>query len=110
MHQLLCREIIKKRCVPSYKYDISFENNDPSTTITFINTFKIDMKINNGASADLQGFFPTGGTYTAGTDSWRMTVEQFSINTESNLLNASNNIFLVDWFLDNPNVLLEPNF
>ena len=109
LHQLLYREIIKKRALPSYKYDISFENSEADETITFVNTLKIDMKLNSGESADLQGFFPVGGTYTAVTDSWKMVAEQLSINTETNLTNGSSNIFLVDWFIDNPNILMYTN-
>ena len=110
LNQILSREISKKRATPSYKYDISFENSDPATTITFINTLKIDMKLNSGESADVQGFFPIGGTYTASTDSWKMTVEQFSNSTTTNITNDSYFNINREMFLDNPNIIISPNF
>tara|TARA_Y100001973_G_C5208730_1_gene343664 strand:- start:735 stop:3188 length:2454 start_codon:yes stop_codon:yes gene_type:complete len=110
LNQVLSREISKKRATPSYKYNISFENSDPTTTITFVNPLKIDMKLNSGASTDLQGFFPIGGTYTAATDSWKMTVEQFSSTTTTNITNASYFNINREMFLDNPNIIISPNF
>ena len=110
LNQILSREISKKRATPSYKYDISFENSDPATTITFINTLKIDMKLNSGESADVQGFFPIGGTYTAGTDSWKMTVEQFSSSTTTNITNDSYFNVNREVFLENANIIISPNF
>ena len=110
LNQVLSREINKKRASPSYKYNISFENSDPTTTITFVNTLKIDMKLNSGESTDLQGFFPIGGTYTAATDSWKMTVEQFSSSTTTNITNASYFNINREMFLDNPNIIISPNF
>ena len=110
LHELLCREIIKKRAVPSFKYNISFQNSNPATTITFINTLKIDMKLNSGESSDLQAFFPIGGTYTAGTDSWKMVVEQISSNTTTNIDNDSYINVDRDLFFENPNIIISPNF
>lgn len=110
LNELLSREIIKKRCFPSYKYDISFENNDADETITFANSLKTDMKLNDGESADLQGFFPIGGTYTAVTDSWKMTIEQFSVNTTSNVTNTSYQDVNTEWFHQNPNIITSPYF
>jgi len=110
LHELLSRELIKKRCFPSYKYDISFENSDPDESITFANSLKTDMKLNDGESADLQGFYPIGGTYTAVTDSWKMTIEQFSVNTTSNVTNTSYQNVNEEWFLENPNILTSPYF
>tara|TARA_R100000149_G_scaffold27080_1_gene10431 strand:- start:3054 stop:5507 length:2454 start_codon:yes stop_codon:yes gene_type:complete len=110
LNQILSREISKKRATPSYKYDISFENSDPTTTITFINTLKIDMKLNSGESADVQGFFPIGGTYTASTDSWKMTVEQFSSSTTTNITNDSYFNVNREMFLENANIIISPNF
>ena len=68
------------------------------------------MKLNDGESADLQGFFPIGGTYTASTDSWKMTIEQFSLNTTANVTNTSYQNTNEDWFLENPNILTSPYF
>jgi len=110
LNQLLAREIIKKRCLPSYKYDISFENSTANESITFVNSLKTDMKLNSGESADVQGFFPIGGTYTAATDSWKMTIEQFSINTKTNLTNNSFFNINRELFLENPNIIVSPYF
>ena len=68
------------------------------------------MKLNSGESADVQGFFPIGGTYTAGTDSWKMTVEQFSSSTTTNITNDSYFNINREMFLDNPNIIISPNF
>ena len=110
LNELLSREIIKKRCIPCYKYNISFENNDPDESITFANSLKTDMKLNSGESANVQGFFPIGGTYTAATDSWKMTIEQFSTNTTTNVTNTSFVNTNEEWFLENPNILTSPYF
>ncbi len=110
LNQVLSREISKKRATPSYKYNISFENSNPATTITFVNVLKIDMKLNSGESADVQGFFPVGGTYTAATDSWKMVVEQFSSSTTTNITNDSYFNINRDMFLENPNIIVSPNF
>ena len=110
LNELLSRELIKKRCLPCYKYDISFENKTADETITFANSLKTDMKLNSGESADVQGFFPIGGTYTAATDSWKMTIEQFSINTTANVTNTSYYNTNEEWFLENPNIITSPYF
>lgn len=110
LNELLSREIIKKRCLPCYKYEISFENSTANESITFVNSLKTDMKLNNGESADVQGFFPIGGTYTAATDSWQMTIEQFSSNTTANITNTSYANTNEEWFLENPNILTSPYF
>jgi len=110
LNELLSRELIKKRCLPCYKYDISFENKTADETITFANSLKTDMKLNSGESADVQGFFPIGGTYTAATDSWKMTIEQFSVNTTANVTNTSYYNTNEEWFLENPNIITSPYF
>jgi len=76
----------------------------------FYNTLKINMRLSDTASEDAQGFMPVGGSYTAATDTWHMTVQQIDINTESNITDESYHDFNQEWFINNPNILIDPNF
>ena len=62
IHKLLCREIVKKRCFPCYKYDIKFQIVGPNNTgalynIGFWNTLKINMRLNENQADDIKGFY-----------------------------------------------------
>lgn len=115
LHILLVREIIKKRCFPIYKYDIKFQIVGPNNTgalynIGFWNTLKINMRLNENQSDDIKGFFPTGGTYTAVTNTWHLTVQQMDLNTETNIVDSSHNVYNDEPFINNPNIFLQVDF
>jgi len=115
LHILLDREIIKKRCFPIYKYDIKFQIVGPNNTgalynIGFWNTLKINMRLNENQSDDIKGFFPTGGTYTAVTNTWHLTVQQMDLNTETNIVDSSHNVYNNEPFMNNPNILFDVDF
>ena len=107
INKLLCREIIKKRCVPAFKYDIKIQPQTQAKMIGFWNTFKINMRLNNDASDDIRGFFPIGGTYTAMTNTWHFHLQQMDINTETNIQDDSYIEPNFEPFENNPNILIQ---
>ena len=109
IHKLLCREIIKKRCFPVFKYNIKVQCLNTAANVHFWNTFKINMRLNDGADDDIHGFFPIGGTYTAMTNTWNFTLQQMDINTETNLNDASFNEYNDEPFMNNPNFFIQFN-
>jgi len=107
LHVLLCREIIKKRAYPVFKYDIKFMGLNQSWEVGFFNSFKVNMRLNETASDDIVGFFPIGGTYTAMTNTWHMHLQQMDDNTESNIQDDSYYEQNNDPFINNPNILFQ---
>lgn len=107
LHVLLCREIIKKRAYPAFKYNIKFMTLIQSWNVGFWNTFKINMRLNETMADDIRGFFPIGGTYTAMTNTWHMHLQQMDINTETNI--SDDTYFEADFgpFENNPNILIQ---
>lgn len=106
INKLLCREIIKKRSFPAFKYDIKFQLQSLDYMVGFWNTFKVNMRLNETMPDDIRGFFPLGGTYTAMTNTWHMMLQQMDINTETNIIDDSYIELNSEPFENNPNLLI----